>query len=632
MANIRKSFSSKLSLSLLLLATPIFMASLGVLFSQSRHIIRKEAVGCAQSALKATMQRLHQKMLVIETATDANYWLLTQQPHPDAMLGLSRSIVWMNSQVDGCSVSAEPYVFPEHGRYYSAYTIREGDSIITTIEQPYEYFEKVWYKTPRTLNAPCWVAYFDDTDSLNVVLDGMIASYGRPLYDASQHFFGIISTDISLLRLSKVITSEEKPYPNAYFIMVDEEGHYFIHPDASQLFTHTIFEGANPGKQDDLITLGHEMTSGNEGSMTVVMNGASCLVCYQPVPGTKWSLALVCPDSDVLAGYYRLTLIVPLLLLAGLIIILLLCRRAVAHAISPLYMLLSKTQSIAEGNMEVHIPKTHRKDVIGSLQNSFSNMLHFLQFHIGSVSYTTEQARERNEKLRQATLMAEKAGQQKTAFIQNVTHQIRTPLNIIMGFAQITSHETPLSDDEKSSIANMMIYNSQLLNRIVLMLYDCSETGKTDELKNYKSELVACNAVARESMEFIHDNFPDIDVKLQTDVDDCFCIHASHLYLMRSLREVLFNSAKYSDGKFINLKINVNNNKVHFIVEDQGKGIAEDHREFIFNFFTKVDDLSEGLGLGLPLAKRHTQNMGGDLTLDTSYHNGSRFIIELPLD
>ena len=70
---------------------------------------------------------------------------------------------------------------------------------------------------------------------------------------------------------------------------------------------------------------------------------------------------------------------------------------------------------------------------------------------------------------------------------------------------------------------------------------------------------------------------------------------------------------------------------MRFIVEDTGKGIAEADRERLFKFFTKVDDLSEGLGLGLPLSKRHAQNLGGDIILDTDYHDGCRFIVEIPL-
>ena len=100
---------------------------------------------------------------------------------------------------------------------------------------------------------------------------------------------------------------------------------------------------------------------------------------------------------------------------------------------------------------------------------------------------------------------------------------------------------------------------------------------------------------------------------------------------MRSLRELLYNAAKYSDGKQITMRITHTGSSVRFIVEDTGKGIDEKDREQMFQFFTKVDDLSEGLGLGLPLSKRHAQNLGGDLTLDVNYHKGCRFILELPI-
>ena len=101
---------------------------------------------------------------------------------------------------------------------------------------------------------------------------------------------------------------------------------------------------------------------------------------------------------------------------------------------------------------------------------------------------------------------------------------------------------------------------------------------------------------------------------------------------MRALRELLYNSAKYSDGKNVKLQVTYTDHVVRFIVEDTGKSINEIDSDRLFNFFTKVDDLTEGLGLGLPLTKRHAQNLGGDLILDTDYHDGCRFIIEIPVD
>ena len=639
MFSVRRAFARKLSIGILLLAIPIFVVSLGILFTQSRHMIRLEAVGRANSVLNSTMQRISRNLLTIETATNAYSWLIERSLQPDSLLAYSRRVVQLNPHIDGCSISAEPDVFPQYGKYFSVYTVRETDTITTVIEEEYDYFSKIWYKTPRDLNKPCWVAYFDESDSLELTIDGMVASYGRPLYNADKRFVGIVSTDLSLLHLSKLM-SVEKPYPNSYFMMIDDQGRYFVHPDSTKLFTQTIFSGADPRRQTDLIALGHEMTAGNQGRMNAVIDGVSCLVCYKPVPGTSWSLAIVCPDRDVLASYHRLTYIVIPLLIIGLFVIVKLCSRAVGQTIHPLNELLDKTQSIAAGNMEVYIPHTQREDVIGNLQNSFATMLQSLNFHMGIVRYSSYQTKLRNEELEHATKLVQEADRQKTAFIQNVTHQIRTPLNIIMGFAQILGKESEdqLIEEEVKSLTSTMTHNSRLLSRIVLMLFDSSDSGTTKEkIEAAKHESVPCNDVAREAVSYIKVYYPNLYIYFLSEVADDFCIETNRFFLMLSLRELLYNAAKYSDQQNISLRITHSRlskghagGSVQFIVEDTGKGIAPEDRETIFKFFTKIDDLSQGLGLGLPLSKRHAQNLGGDLTLDTDYQQGCRFILEIP--
>ena len=639
MFSVRRAFARKLSIGILLLAIPIFVVSLGILFTQSRHMIRLEAVGRANSVLNSTMQRISRNLLTIETATNAYSWLIERSLQPDSLLAYSRRVVQLNPHIDECSISAEPDVFPQYGKHFSVYTVRETDTITTVIEEEYDYFSKIWYKTPRDLNKPCWVAYFDESDSLELTIDGMVASYGRPLYNADNRFVGIVSTDLSLLHLSKLM-SVEKPYPNSYFMMIDDQGRYFVHPDSTKLFTQTIFSGADPRRQTDLIALGHEMTAGNQGRMNAVIDGVSCLVCYKPVPGTSWSLAIVCPDRDVLASYHRLTYIVIPLLIIGLFVIVTLCSRAVGQTIHPLNELLNKTQSIAAGNMEVYIPHTQREDVIGNLQNSFATMLQSLNFHIGIVRYSSYQTKLRNEELEHATKLVQEADRQKTAFIQNVTHQIRTPLNIIMGFAQILGKESEdqLIEEEVKSLTSTMTHNSRLLSRIVLMLFDSSDSGTTKEkIEAAKHESVPCNDVAREAVSYVKVYYPNLYIYFLSEVGDDFCIETNRQFIMLSLRELLYNAAKYSDQQNISLRITHSRlskghagGSVQFIVEDTGKGIAPEDRETIFKFFTKIDDLSQGLGLGLPLSKRHAQNLGGDLTLDTDYQQGCRFILEIP--
>ena len=142
---------------------------------------------------------------------------------------------------------------------------------------------------------------------------------------------------------------------------------------------------------------------------------------------------------------------------------------------------------------------------------------------------------------------------------------------------------------------------------------------------------MSCNQLAHEAIDHTHQHFPDIPILFETSLPDTFCIHTNYLNLMRSLREILYNSAKYSDGKNVSLRIDKTDTSVRFVFEDTGLGISEEYRELMYIPFTKSNDLSEGLGLGLALVKRHIVNLGGELSLDTDYQKGTRFIIEMPL-
>ena len=303
-----------------------------------------------------------------------------------------------------------------------------------------------------------------------------------------------------------------------------------------------------------------------------------------------------------------------------------------------LQQLLEKTKAVSNGHLDVDIAHTKRTDVIGGLQNSFATMLESLNYYINSVRTATDQTKRYNRELEHTTQLAVEAQHQKTVFIQNVTHQIRTPLNIIMGFAQIlncptddTSLSEELGQDEIKSIASTMTHNSRLLIRMVMMLFDSSENGKAETANCDKREMVACNDVCQVALKFTTKNHPDIPVEYKTELADDFCIHTNFRYLEYSLEELLSNAVRYSDQQHISLHVTRNEEFVRFVVQDTGNGIAEADRDNIFKFFTKVDDFSEGLGLGLPLTKRHAETLGGNLILDTTYHEGSRFIFEIPV-
>ena len=629
MDRIRHSLSTKLGISAMFLAIIVFVATLGVMFVQFRYMLRKEATERVTSLLDNTVLRVRSYMNTVETATNANGWMVHEFMNPDSLLFFTHRVVLLNSHVSGCSVTTEPDVFPQQGPF-SAYSIREGDSITTVKEAAYDYYNQIWYKKPKNLARPCWTDPYNDYNANSLYSKDIIASYGKPLYTEDGRFVGVVSTDLSFRRLKEAI-AEKQPYPNTYFALINSEGQFIIHPDSTKELNKTLFEDLDVETHPDLIALGHEMTTGGQGHMHVKLYGTSYLVCYQPVPETSWCLALVIPDGEILQTYYKLAYIIVPLIVIGLIVILLLSRKIVARSIQPLNQLLEQSQIIAGGNYEEQIPHTERGDVVGMLQNSFATMQESLDRHVSEIRSATEASKRSNEELVEATKLAENADRQKTLFIQDVTHQIRTPLNIIMGFAQVLRNsQGEIPHDEVKKIVDMMDHNTNILFRMLLMLYDSSDAAASNELQIHKDEMVSCNEVARESIEFTREHFPEINVQFESELPDSYRIRSNSLYLMRTLRELLYNAAKYSDGAVVMVKVQEQEKTIRYIVEDRGPGMSESYYDLMFEPFTKVNELSEGLGLGLPLSKRHSQNLGGDLMLDTSYHDGCRFILELP--
>ena len=629
MSRIKKKLATKLTMSIMLMAIPIFLISMGLLFVQSRKAIHHEAVECANSTLNTTMQRVRNYLTIVETATKANTWYAEEHFQPDSLLALTNRIVALNRHVSGCSITAEPDMFPSLGNF-SAYSVREGDSIITQREAEYNYYNKVWYKIPAKSGLPCWVDPFDDYNEGTLSNSEIIASYCMPLYRDGK-MIGIISTDLSLNSINKMINTADPPYPGAYYVLMGCDGSYYIHPDSTKLFKRTIFTDLDPNHHADMIALGHEMTLGKQGSMHVNINGIVHHVSYRQIAGTDWSLALVCPDSEILKNYNKLSYLITIITIIGLGLILWFCRRSVNQTVSPLNKLLTTSQKISKGEYDLMIPYTSREDAIGVLQNSFATMQESIHSHASDIRHTTEETQKSIEELANAMKLVEEALYQKNIFIQNVSHQIRTPLNIIQGFAEVLNDNADLSKENLAEITNTMKYNALHLNRMVLMLYDSSDIGMLEEQLTHRDDQVRCNQFVSECVNYTLVHFRNINIQFETDVDDNFRIQTSHLYLMRTLRELLYNAAKYSDGQHIKARITQNDNFVRFIVEDKGPGLPEDALDTIFNPFMKVDDLSEGLGLGLPLAKRHAKSLGGDLTIDTDYHEGCRFILDIPI-
>ena len=547
---IRKSIATKLSLGIVVMAVPVFVICMGLLFAQTLYNLKKETDERVASTLKTMELRKVAFMNTVETATNSSDWLIKEHMQPEFLVDLTHRIVMLNANVSGCSITLEPDALPQAGRCFSAYSVREGDSIITVREASYDYYSKIWYRTPKNMGRACWVGPYDDYNEGTLSASEQITSYCKPFYDDNGKLLGVIATDLSAKRLAETM-DEEKAYA----------------------------------------------------------------------------------DAKVKIGrYYRLAALIVVLVLLGLLLILVFTRQIVGYAIRPLRDLLVQTQRMAEGDYSQQIAYTSKGNVVSRLQNSFASMQASLNLHISEIQQVNEETAKRNDELARARKLVEEAVKQKTAFVQDISHQIRTPLNIIMGFSQVLRDcGDELPEAEVRQLTGLMKRNAKSLNRMVLMLLDCSDNGLSEEMRSQKEEHIHVNKMARDCISNVYAQFPGTSIAFATSISDQFSLRTNKVYLIRSLRELLYNAAKYSDGKHIILRVAKVGKMLRFVVEDKGPGIDKAYMNHMFVPFTKVNYLSEGLGLGLPLVKRHAQNLGGDLTIDTSYIEGCRVILDLPI-
>ena len=630
---IKRRLSLKLSFGITLFLVVIFIVSLGILFARSRQMVKEGAIARAEQELENMVERVNGAMNVVEAATNTAEWHLTDtQLVPDSILHYARRIVTMNPNFDGCSISMEPNFFPQFGRYFSVYAYHhQGDTIHAIIEKPYDYFDKVYYKTPITLGKPSWVeAYIEDDQGIvSDDYNDMIVSFGVPLVNSKKEVIGVISTDLSMPWLSKIV-SEFKPYPNSYCVMLGADGQYLIHPDTTKLMRKTIFTDLDPQTQQDLISLGHEMIEGNQGIMNVKVKGKRCIAVYRSLKRAPWSVALICQEKDILAGYTKLLYILIPLLVFGLLVILAFCLNVVNNMVRPINSLTRKLSYITNGHYNEHIPTTSRRDVIGRLQNLFAEMQMALSAHISSLQDMYAATKQMNEELEEANEHARKADEQKNEFLKDVTHQIRTPLNIMNGFIQVLRDDyESIPKDEVNSILDTMQTNAISISRMVNMLLVAANTGKNVKINTM--ETVNIQKVV-DFMRFLYETNPPFSVGMLTEVcvAEDFTVRSNWDFLTKALIELLYNAKKYTKEGYVKLTAKTEGMTVVFEVEDTGPGINEETQQRLFDTFAKGDVFAEGLGLGLPCCRQMVRLLGGELKYDTSYTNGSRFKLIIP--
>ena len=243
---------------------------------------------------------------------------------------------------------------------------------------------------------------------------------------------------------------------------------------------------------------------------------------------------------------------------------------------------------------------------------------------------------ERNKDLKEAVVKAQEADEMKSAFIRNMSHEIRTPLNAVAGFSQLISNpDVELGEEEKADMRQRIADNVEGITAIVDELLELSKSESEAAIVSCEQMSdVRCNDLCRSVMRSMADKCPKgVQLRFSSGLKDDFTLRTDSNKVMRILMHLLGNAQKFTEQGHITVRTELvdRDRKLQISVTDTGVGIAEKDREMIFETFSKVDSFKEGIGLGLPICRRLAMSIGGTVSLDTTYTEGSRFLVTIPL-
>ena len=233
------------------------------------------------------------------------------------------------------------------------------------------------------------------------------------------------------------------------------------------------------------------------------------------------------------------------------------------------------------------------------------------------------------EELRRAKEVAEESSRMKTVFIQNMSHEIRTPLNSIVGFSTILSEMFSEGNDEVKLFSDTIEKNSQLLLKMINDILDISDLDQDNQTIEYTS--IDINDCCTRAIEHTKPLIAQGVQLLFTPSTENAVVKSNEKLLMQILDNLLNNAAKFTPSGSITLAYYMNRetSKLRFTITDTGIGIPKDKLEDIFERFIKLDEFSQGTGLGLPISRLAAEKLGGYLTINKEYKEGTQFVLEL---
>lgn len=278
--------------------------------------------------------------------------------------------------------------------------------------------------------------------------------------------------------------------------------------------------------------------------------------------------------------------------------------------IEPIRRLTNGANALKDGNLDYRIYFEGNNELV-SLRDAFNSMA---------------------SKLAEETKRREHIEENRKALIRNISHDIKTPLTNIIGYAQTLASPQKQREEDVNNAYQVILKNGITANALVSELFDLSKL----DMDTYFMDMQSTDIVELFRLKII-DYVPEFELKhidCAIDIlDKRIDMPVNAVQLNRALDNLIQNSIKYNTGDFaMDFRLFEERDDILIMISDDGIGIPAEYTDRIFEPTIRVDASrhTEGSGLGLAIARRIIEAHGGEIRLDASYSNGCRFIIRMP--
>ena len=238
-----------------------------------------------------------------------------------------------------------------------------------------------------------------------------------------------------------------------------------------------------------------------------------------------------------------------------------------------------------------------------------------------------------NEELVQAKLVAESANLAKGAFLSTVSHEFRTPLNAILGYAELLELGAALTESQRGHVERIKSGGRHLAGLIDEILSFAKLDGGHEMIA---PEPLDARQIAREACSLLEKAVSDKGLKIVLDLPATIVrVETDAGKARQILINLCGNAVKYTRAGVITVRVVGAAERVTFEISDTGIGIAPEHQERIFERFWQVDGgstrMAGGMGIGLAAAREYARLLGGDVMVESALGSGSTFRMWLPV-